>query len=264
MSQIHDKKDFKYNILNMIILRADYDGIFSVSGLIDNLQGKIKDKGFTDFISERNLNLYEKDSEDEKNSGVRVFVFKTKDGLIELKISEIFMEVRVRVEKYVNFQKYKNIFCDLLEEINKLQEFLACSKISIRKINRCFPYTIDDLFKGFKSEAFNTVYLHDDIKNYQNILDLKINDTDYQIVQFIAPVIVTDEKNQEINILQFIFDIVGTVKSMDISTLRDRMTTINDEIFHEIFTCIMNDSFIKCLKEGKCSELNIEGVKSND
>ncbi len=281
-----DRKSLKGNILRKIILRFDYKGIVEIKQSIEFLLKKILSEDF-DILNEKYLSELDFDLKDpeliettvdipkKELKKIKVYEFISKDKLVNLKISKYFLELRIKCDKYKNFEHYSELFSNVIKILNENNEFLRGLRIGVRKINSVYFTDISKIYDYLEKDYFSNsvLKLQEDSHNAnvirsETIDTFKLNNTQFNMIRYMDSGEMYLDNEPKIA-YQVVLDIDGYVRNQDDieNIIKDKdiikhLNAVNEQIF-VLFKQTLTKKFLKMLVMGQ-SDNYIIGVDLNE
>lgn len=282
-----NRDDIKHNFLRRVILRLDYNGVIDIKDTLKGLEKKLPELGFvemsTEFINEAEFELADPNMIESQLSiplkdlhRMETFKYRNRNKNIVLEVNNLYTALTLNTEDYIEFEKYCEIFVDIISMIKKDNIYLNPTRLGLRKINDCI---IKD--KNKFGEYFNQAYFSDISKvlsdegfssekiNTEFIDTIIHNDIMFNYVR-IASGGVLSLQNKEYDVYQVVVDIDGYThdnsKLIDIikdeAKLKNELSVINYSLF-ELYIKVLTDEFVRKLADRNSLWDDILGVNIN-
>lgn len=150
------RNDLKRNFLKEIIMRLDFQGVFTteMESVLVAVKPYLKEKSFTRYEQKiTNQILAEGNIPDVKSQVAHVFTAEASGFMVELSTSYIVLTVRT--QSYASFEDYASIFCYIADTYRKKIDFFTVKRFGLRKINFCFVKDKAKITKYFSESYYN-------------------------------------------------------------------------------------------------------------
>lgn len=150
------RSDLKRNFLKEIIMRLDFQGVFTaeMESVLVAVKPYLKKKSFTRYEQKiTNQFTTEGNIPDVKSQVAHVFTAESNGFMIELSTS--YVVLTVRAQGYASFEDYADIFCHIADIYRKNIDFFTVKRFGLRKINFCFVKDKENITKYFSKSYYN-------------------------------------------------------------------------------------------------------------
>lgn len=282
------RRDIKHNFLRRIILRLDYDGIVDIKDTLKNIEDKLPSYGFVEmtaeFINEAEFELDDPNMIESQLSiplkdlhKIETFKYRNENKNIILEINKLYTSLTINIDKYMEFERYCNIFAGVIDSIKKQNIYINPTRLGLRKINDCIikdkskfenyfnsEYFSDITMKlsqdGFNSEKINTQFvdtiMHDEFMfNYARIASsgvLSVNGSEYDVYQVVIDIDGYTHDNIKLK---------SIINNGD--ELKSQLIKVNGNLF-DLYIRTLNCRFAEELTHTNFTRDDILGVSKND
>ena len=150
------RNDLKRNFLKEIIMRLDFQGVFTteMENVLVTVKPYLKEKSFTRYEQRiTNQIVTEGNIPEVKSQVVHVFTAESSGFMLELSTSYILLTVST--QSYASFEGYASIFCHIADIYRTKIDFFTTKRFGLRKINFCFVKDKTKITKYFSESYYN-------------------------------------------------------------------------------------------------------------
>ena len=279
------RDQIKHNFLKKVIFRLDYEGILEadLEKVILDLRDLYLEYGFDkmdnrienqlDFQLKLDLNIPDENklSVGEANKSI-VYVFSSKNEIIELNKSFVLLKINIDDNGYKTFEYYLRIITYTILKLKSSSPYFRALRIGLRKINICFINDLSVLSRYFTEAAFNIGSVLGQYSKYKctasNIVTLLEKDG-FQInyVRNMQEGRMQKEDGSQYPTYQIVLDIdvykegnLNILPALENEEKTSNMLRNQNDIEFNIFTNSLTTSFIEKLKDDIFRDEHIEGV----